>query len=75
MKYADKVIELMAAMPGREFRMVEIVRYVCPIPKSSKDRSAVREGVRIVLLSLIGCGNVACRRASARGRYAAYRWL
>jgi hypothetical protein len=75
MKHADKVIDLMAAFPGREFRMLHIVRYVCPNPKSQRERSSVREAVRVALGSLIDCGVVICRpSAHKRGGYAVYRW-
>lgn len=76
MKYASKVIELMAAHPGRDFRMLHIVRYVCPNPKSQRERSAIREAVRLALISLMDCGAVICRPSvHKRGGYAVYRWL
>ena len=72
MKYADKVIELMASYPGREFRMVEIVRYVAPARPIN--RGAVREGVRLVLDSLAKCGSIVKHRPGQRGGFAVYRW-
>lgn len=60
MKYAREVIELMAAHPGVEFRMAQIVRYVVQGREvSPRRRNAVREGVRRVLLELRGTGQVA----------------
>lgn len=75
MKYASKVIELMASYPGRDFRMIEIVRYVCPAPESTEARHAVRIAVSRVLLSLSDCGTILIRPPRvARGGYALYRW-
>jgi hypothetical protein len=74
MKHADKVIELMSAYPGREFRMIEITRYICPAPKDTKERSAVREAARIVVNALISSGSVMRRKHVTRGGYAMYQW-
>lgn len=72
MKYAKEVIELMAAFPGRDFKMIEIVRYV-NAPRS--DRHKVRIGVSRVLKTLQDSGVVLVRPPRAiRGGYALYRW-
>lgn len=59
MKYAREVIELMAAHPGVEFRMAQIVRYVSGAGDlSSRQRNAVRQGVLRVLTELECYGQV-----------------
>lgn len=73
MKYAKEVIELMSAYPGRDFRMIEIVRYV-GAPKH--ERHKVRVGVSRVLQALQESGLILVRPPShARGGYALYRWI
>lgn len=59
MKYAREVIELLAAYPGREFRMIQIVRHVSSaLDLSVRQRNAVRQGVLRVLDSLQNSGQV-----------------
>lgn len=74
MKYADKVQSLMAAYPGRTFRMVEIVRFACPRPTCKQERNRVREGVRIVLDELVRVGVVVKRDAINHGSFATFIW-
>lgn len=76
MLYARELIELMAPYPGRDWRMVELVRYV----SNGKDldvrgKRAVRKGVIRALGVLATTGCVLVRPPSvARGGYAVYRW-
>lgn len=75
MKYATEVLELLAAFPGREFRLAGIVRYVSggrSMPL--KDRRSVRKAVLRVLSALEGAGAVNKRPAKARGAGANYSW-
>ena len=59
MKYAAEVIDLLAAYPGREFRMIQIVRHVSKgMELSSAQRNAMREGVKRVLVQLQDSGQV-----------------
>lgn len=75
LRYAKQVIELMAAYPGREFKPQQICRYVCPKPRDSKERSAVRIGVHRVLVQLRDAGSVLYREPIAvRGGYCVYWW-
>jgi predicted DNA-binding protein YlxM (UPF0122 family) len=62
LKYATKVIELMAAFPKRDFRMAEIVRYVNPGPKN---RKSVYQAVKRVIDKLMEVGRV----DGGNGRY------
>ena len=76
MKYAREVIDLMAAFPGRDFRMAQIVRHVGRgVPESVVERERLRKGVRRVLEALADQGLVE-RDAPplCRGAAAAYRW-
>jgi hypothetical protein len=52
MKYAQEIIELMGAYPGREFRMREIVKYVAGKKASTEERSRTRKGIFRVLQQL-----------------------
>ena len=59
MKYAKEVIELLAAYPGKEFRMAQIVRHVSrAMELSSARRNAVRQGVLRVLNFLEESGQI-----------------
>lgn len=73
MKYAREVIDLMAVHPGREFRMAEIVRYVCGGRRLPlRETEAVRKGVWRVLVALEEGGQV-WRRADC-DKSAVYAW-
>lgn len=53
MKYATQVIELLAAYPGRAFRMAEIIRHVSRgRALSPSERNAMRRAVLRVLEAL-----------------------
>ena len=74
MKYADKVIELMASYPGRDFRMVELIRYINPAPKTNKERTALHVTVWRAIKALESSGAVMVRQSKSNGGYATYRW-
>lgn len=58
MKYAAEVIDLLAAYPGREFRMAEIVRHVARGRElSGRERNSVRQAVGRVLVTLEESGH------------------
>lgn len=66
MKYAKEVIDLLAAYPGREFRMIQIVRHVSGArPLSIRQRNAVRQGVLRVLESLEESGQIQRKEEAA----------
>ncbi|ADE12154.1 hypothetical protein [Sideroxydans lithotrophicus] len=73
MKHADKVIELLAAYPGREFRMRQIVNYINPKP-SHDERCAIRSAVSLVLLALVESGQIKMSVPKSRGSFALYAW-
>ena len=74
MLYARDVIDLLAAFPGREFRMVEIVNHVARgRPGSKQQRNRYRQGVRRVMLALIDA-KVAEFKPASRGGTTLYRW-
>jgi len=74
LKYADRIIGLMGAFPGREWRMGEIVRYVEPV-QGRKDRDRVRRGVARVLDALLEAGSVSRRPPiMERGSPVVYSW-
>lgn|SRR5690606_35818409 len=73
MKYAKEVINLLAAYPGREFRMAQIVRHVTKgRDVSASRRNAVREGIRRVLIELRESGQV--EHLDAGEKSAFYVW-
>lgn len=73
MKYASEVIDLLAAYPGREFRMAQIVRHVTQAKAiTESQRGAVREGVRQVLVELSKSGQVQVEKTGATS--ATYTW-
>lgn len=75
MKYAEEVISLISAYPGRDFKIKTIINYVCPEPKNLAEMRAVRKGVFRVLAELANTGSVLVKPPSARrGGYALYQW-
>lgn len=76
MKYAKEVMDLMAAYPGRGFRMTQIVNHVGKgRPKSLTDRDRLRKGVSRVLESLEEQGVVVkCSGKVERGSHFMYSW-
>lgn len=74
MLYAREVIDLLAAFPGREWRMAQIVNHVARgKPAYVQQRERVRQGVRRVLLRLVEARCVEYRPAR-RGGTTLYRW-
>lgn len=75
MRYAREVIELMAAYPGRPFRIGDLVRYCSGGRATTKERRAsIREGLRRVLNELESVGSVNTTRNSARA-WPHYTWI
>ncbi|TFL14204.1 hypothetical protein CSC67_08615 [Pusillimonas caeni] len=74
MKYAKEVIDLMAAYPGRKFKMRHIVNYVAP-GASTRQKASIREGVRRVVLALEESGQISSTREEVpNGSDAEYWW-
>ena len=74
MLYAHEVIDLLAAFPGREWRMAEIVNYVARgRPQCKQQRERYRKGVRRVLEALIEAKCVQYKPARSGGT-TLYRW-
>ena len=76
MKFAKDVIELMQSYPGRQFRMIEIVRYVANGRRLAlSERRSMRKGVLRVLESLAESGIVLIDPPRFhRGAPAFYAW-
>jgi hypothetical protein len=76
LKYAKEVIDLLAAYPGRGFKMIQIVRHVADgHPRDPKEWERIRKGVRRVLDSLEESGQVECQQSDAHtGGFALYIW-
>lgn len=64
MKYAKEVIDLMAAYPGRRFKMKQIINYVDP-RADARQRAVLRTGVWRVLVALEECGTISSTRDDA----------
>ncbi|NYT38885.1 hypothetical protein ERD78_18790 [Allopusillimonas soli] len=76
MKYAREVIDLLAAYPDREFRMIQIVRYIAGgRPRNPLEWERIRKGVRRVMLDLQDSGHVTKRSLHAKtGGFSLYSW-
>lgn len=75
MKYAREVIDLLAAFPGREFRVAEITRHAARGRKlTAKERERYRRSVWRVLLTLAESGYVGILPADKSGAAALYWW-
>jgi hypothetical protein len=74
MQYARDLIDLMAAYPGRSFRMGDLVNYCGGGRATTKEkRGSVREGIRRVLAELHATGSVIITRESPRA-WPRYTW-
>lgn len=75
MKYAKEVIDLLAAYPGRRFRMIHIVRHVAGGQPDAAQWERIRKGVRRVIEHLEHAGHVArCEHAKGSGGFSLYAW-
>ncbi len=74
MLYAREVIDLLAAFPGRQWKMHHIVNHVARgKPANKQERNRYRQGVRRVILALVDCGSVEYQ-PPLRGAPALYLW-
>jgi hypothetical protein len=73
MKYADKVIGLLAVYPERAFVMRQIVRYIDP-QAGCRERIAIKKAVQRVLVVLAATGHVTVAPAKTLGGSARYAW-
>ena len=73
MKYADKVIDLLAAYPGRPFVMRQIIHYVNP-RAGCRERIAVKKAVQRVMLALSAADSVTVTPQKVLGGQARYTW-
>jgi hypothetical protein len=69
-------MDLMGAFPGREFRMVQIVRYATQgRTLNLKERRAARKAIQRVLHELVQSGSVVPKPpAATRGAPVLYAW-
>lgn len=76
MLYARDVIDLLGAYPGRDWKMVEIVRHVSRgIEMNERQKRSIRKAVLRVMQALQSSGLVLVRPpTAARGGFAHYRW-
>lgn len=73
-KYANEVINLMGAHPGRRFKVRHIVGYVAP-NSTPKQRASIRVGIQRVLYALETNGQIDSSRAqTVNGGDAEYWW-
>lgn len=76
MLYVSEIVELMAAFPGRDFRIGDVISYVRNgRDLTDKQARAMREGVSRALLALEETGSVAVVRPFTNQRgWAYYHW-
>jgi len=74
MKYARETMDLLAAFPGRQFRMVHIVNSICGKHATIKEKKQVRMGVWRVLKLLEESGHIDVEAQEGRGASAQYAW-
>ncbi len=74
MKYAEEVIGLLAAHPGRRFKMRQVLNHVAP-RASQRQLPAIRVGVWRALCALEESGQVGIDRGEGiNGSSAEYWW-
>lgn len=75
MKFAKETIDLLAAYPGRKFRMVHIIRHVSQGRKICKqERNRIRWCVAEALKALSDGGQVTVTKPRTQGGFALYGW-
>ncbi|CAB3909225.1 MULTISPECIES: hypothetical protein [Achromobacter] len=75
MLYAREIIDLMAAFPGRPFRMIEIVRHIQKgRPHTEKEWERVRKSVRAALATMEETGAVSVVKPDKWGQASLYVW-
>jgi hypothetical protein len=74
MIYARETIDLMAAFPGRKFRMIHLVNYIAGTHADARQKKQVRMGVWRVLKMLEESGHIDVEMQSGRGASAQYAW-
>lgn len=74
MKYASEVIDLLAAYPGRRFKMRQIINYIGG-NADQKRRAVIRTGVWRVLRDLESTGHIQSNRSEVgNGAHADWWW-
>jgi len=73
-KYAKEVMSLLAAYPGREFRMREIINSIAGAYAEPKIRKQVHIGVWRVLQLLADSKQVIIRKGAGSGAGDKYAW-
>ncbi len=75
MLYAREIMELLAAYPGRPFKMIQIVRHVRRgVPHTPQEWEAARKAARRALICLEEAGSVVIVPATANGGTTTYAW-
>jgi hypothetical protein len=67
-------MDLLAAFPGRQFRMMHIVNSICGKKADIKEKKQVRMGVWRVLKTLEESGHIDVEAQEGRGSSAQYAW-
>jgi hypothetical protein len=73
MKHADRVIDLLAAYPGRPFEMRQVTHYVNP-RAGRQERIAIKKAVQRVMVALSATGSVMITPPAVLGGKAFYTW-
>lgn len=75
MKYAKEVIDLMTCYPGRQFRLMELVRHVSRgRDLSSSEKTKFQRGVQRVMEVLRSTGSVVIREPKEGSHGRTYAW-
>ena len=75
MLYVGDLIDLMAAFPGREWRMKDLINYCRKGRRiTPTQRRAIAIAVFRAIRALEGTGVIAIKRSPVRGSYAIYVW-
>lgn len=75
MKYASEVIDLMAAFPGRSFRLMELVRHVSGgRPLSATEKTRLQRGIQRAMAALEEAGSVVISPSEGAWHGFEYQW-
>ncbi len=74
MKYSKEIIELMSAYPGREFKILNLKRYIKSVTENCAKSDSIRSAIRNVLYKLRDAGVIEIKVNVKNGGGSVYIW-
>lgn len=74
MLYAGKIIDLMAAYPGRRWQVQQIRRYIAGATDDRKALRSMQKAIQRALIALSEAGAIVIHESDVNGRPFEYEW-